>query len=49
VTAAGARLLADAHRWQDEVFVSLTDDWTDDERAVFERALLRLLSRSRSV
>ena len=48
VTAAGARLLADAHRWQDEVFASLTDDWTGDERAAFERAMLRLLDRSRS-
>ena len=48
VTPRGARLLADAHRWQDEVFATLTADWTDDERTEFERALRRLLSRSRS-
>jgi DNA-binding MarR family transcriptional regulator len=48
VTAAGVRLLAGAHRWQDEVFASLTDDWTPEEKVAFERALLRLLSRSRS-
>jgi DNA-binding MarR family transcriptional regulator len=47
VTAAGARLLADAHRWQDEVFATLTADWTADERLAFERAMRRLLSRSR--
>jgi DNA-binding MarR family transcriptional regulator len=47
VTPAGARLLTDAHRWQDEVFASLTSDWTTAERAEFERAMLRLLTRSR--
>jgi DNA-binding MarR family transcriptional regulator len=47
VTPAGAQLLADAHRWQDEVFASLTSDWTDSERAGFEQAMVRLLSRSR--
>jgi MarR family transcriptional regulator, organic hydroperoxide resistance regulator len=47
VTAAGTRLLADAHRWQEEVFASLTADWTAPERAAFEQAMLRLLSRSR--
>jgi DNA-binding MarR family transcriptional regulator len=47
VTPAGAQLLADAHRWQDEVFAALTADWTDEERAGFEQAMLRLLSRSR--
>jgi MarR family transcriptional regulator, organic hydroperoxide resistance regulator len=47
VTPAGTRLLTEAHRWQDEVFASLTSDWTASERADFERAMLRLLSRSR--
>jgi DNA-binding MarR family transcriptional regulator len=47
LTSAGSRLVADAHRWQDEVFASLTTDWTGAERAEFERALRRLLSRSR--
>jgi MarR family transcriptional regulator, organic hydroperoxide resistance regulator len=47
VTPAGTQLLADAHRWQDEVFATLTSDWTPGERADFERAMLRLLTRSR--
>jgi MarR family transcriptional regulator, organic hydroperoxide resistance regulator len=47
VTPAGGQLLADAHRWQNEVFAGLTSDWTDGERAEFERAMARILARSR--
>ena len=47
VTPAGAELLDDAHRWQEEVFAGLTADWTDRERAEFERAMRRVLARSR--
>jgi DNA-binding MarR family transcriptional regulator len=48
LTDLGGRLLTDAHRWQDEVFATLTADWTLEERAEFERALERLLRSSRS-
>lgn len=49
VTAAGAELLRDAHRWQEEVFGLLTEGWTEEERAGFHRAMLRLLDRSDAV
>ncbi|MGY1740963.1 MULTISPECIES: MarR family winged helix-turn-helix transcriptional regulator [unclassified Blastococcus] len=43
VTPAGARLLADAHRWQEEVFGRLTADWSSDEVAQFHRLMSRLI------
>jgi DNA-binding MarR family transcriptional regulator len=49
VTRHGAALLDAAHAWQDSVFATLTDDWTDAERASFHRAMLRLLDRSRQL
>jgi DNA-binding MarR family transcriptional regulator len=47
VTPAGAELLDAAHRWQESVFATLTEGWTDAERAGFHRAMLDLLARSR--
>ncbi|GIE94515.1 MarR family winged helix-turn-helix transcriptional regulator [Paractinoplanes rishiriensis] len=49
VTGAGSDLLAAAHRWQEEVFATMTDSWTAAERAAFHRATLHLLTRSRSL
>lgn len=43
VTDAGARLLADAHRWQEEVFGRLTANWSADEVAQFHRLMARLI------
>lgn len=47
VTEMGERLLVDAHRWQEDVFERLTNDWEAEERAAFHHAMLRLLMRSR--
>lgn len=49
VTDAGAALLADAHRWQEQVFGDLTEGWTVRQRADFHRGMLRLLDRSREL
>jgi DNA-binding MarR family transcriptional regulator len=46
---AGRQLLLDAHRWQEEVFAQLTDDWETRERVAFHRAMLRLLNRSHEI
>ncbi|MEV4348800.1 MarR family winged helix-turn-helix transcriptional regulator [Actinoplanes sp. NPDC049596] len=48
VTPAGAELLHQAHVWQEAVFAELTADWTDTERAEFQRAMRRLLDASRA-
>ena len=49
LTPTGHDLMHDAHRWQDEVFKHLTDDWTDQERMEFHRAMLRMLDRSHTL
>jgi DNA-binding MarR family transcriptional regulator len=49
VTDAGVELLAYAHRWQDDTFAHLTDDWSDQERREFGRAMRRLLARSAEI
>ncbi len=49
VTDAGAALLVDAHRWQEQVVGELTDGWTVRQRADLHRAMLRLLDRSREL
>ena len=43
VTPAGARLVADAHRWQERVFGELTADWSSEEVAEFHRLMTRLI------
>ncbi len=48
-TAAGLALLESAHRWQEAVFATLTEDWTPQERTQFHRAMSRLLARSSSL
>jgi DNA-binding MarR family transcriptional regulator len=49
VTPRGRALLRAAHRWQESIFATLTDDWTDQERAEFHRAMRRLIARSREL
>jgi DNA-binding MarR family transcriptional regulator len=46
VTAAGEALLADAHRWQEQVFGELTASWSARQRADLHEAMQRLLSSS---
>lgn len=47
VTTAGEALLAAAHRWQEEVFAELTEDWTPRQRQDLRRSLRRLLDQAR--
>lgn len=47
ITAAGTRLLRDAHRWQEAVFARLTTRWPARQRDEFHRAMRSLLDRSR--
>lgn len=47
-TATGRAVLDAAHRWQEQLFAELTDDWTDGERADFHRAMARLVNQPRS-
>ena len=49
MTPEGGAPLDAAYAWQDSLFGSPTDDWTDAERAGFRRAMLRLLDRSRQL
>ncbi|MEV0394456.1 MarR family winged helix-turn-helix transcriptional regulator [Polymorphospora rubra] len=49
VTPDGTTLLNAAHHWQESMFATLTDDWTDAERADFHRAMHRILTRSRQL
>jgi MarR family transcriptional regulator, organic hydroperoxide resistance regulator len=46
VTAAGRRMLRDAHRWQESVFSQLTEHWSAGQRDDFRRAMLDLVERS---
>lgn len=48
ITPTGNNMLIDAHRWQEETFEALTDDWTETERREFARGLSRLLTRQAS-
>jgi hypothetical protein len=43
---SGHQLLAAAYVWQNSVYEALTAEWTDDERAAFERAMRRLVAKS---
>ncbi len=46
VTAAGRRMLLDAHRWQESVFQQLTEHWSAEQRDEFRRAMLDLVACS---
>jgi DNA-binding MarR family transcriptional regulator len=49
VSVSGIKLLAKARAWQEDVFLELTADWSDEERSAFYRAMLSLLNRSREI
>jgi len=49
MTSRGEDLLRDAHRWQEQVFLRLTEDWTATERADFQHAMQRLIAASASL
>ncbi|WP_327633651.1 MarR family winged helix-turn-helix transcriptional regulator [Kribbella sp. NBC_00482] len=46
VTADGLELIEQAHAWQEEVFVQLTEGWSERRRAEFHRAMASLVERS---
>lgn len=46
ITPNGRALLDAAHRWQDEVFATMTTDWTQTQRADFHAAMRSLLAAS---
>lgn len=48
LTAAGSAMLADAHRWQEQVFDELTAGWSARRRRDFAAAMTDLMARSRA-
>lgn len=44
LTPAGTDLLQAARCWQEEAFTRLTADWSDEERALFESQVQRLIA-----
>ena len=46
VTEAGLAMLDQAHAWQEQVFADLTEDWTDQQRHDFQKAMTQLVERS---
>eukprot|EP01035_Chromulina_nebulosa_P045310 gene45310-61388_t len=49
VTESGRALLEAAHLWQQQIFESLTEDWTAQERKDFCGRLQQLVKRSREL
>ncbi|WP_198940327.1 MarR family winged helix-turn-helix transcriptional regulator [Micromonospora sp. CB01531] len=46
LTPAGRSMLAQAHRWQEDVFDQLTADWSEERRRDFQQAMTDLMARS---
>lgn len=46
VTGAGLLILRDARAWQEEVYRTMTSDWTSREREEFERLSGRLVAKT---
>lgn len=46
LTPAGRSMLAQAHRWQEDVFAQLTTGWSDKKRHDFQQAMTDLMDRS---
>lgn len=45
----GQGLIADAHKWQEEIFLQLTPNWTYEQRQAFRGAMIELMNRSRDI
>ncbi len=39
-------MLDQAHRWQEDIFLRLTEDWSDQKRHDFQQAMTDLIERS---
>ncbi|QHY96683.1 MarR family protein [Streptomyces sp. S4.7] len=46
LTSAGQMMLDQAHRWQEDVFAELTENWSDQKRRDFQQAMTDLIERS---
>lgn len=46
LTPTGRSMLDQAHRWQEEIFLELTEDWSDKKRRDFQQAMTDLIERS---
>lgn len=46
LTPAGRAMLEEAHRWQEDVFARLTEDWSETRRREFHAAMTDLMGRS---
>lgn len=46
VTDSGHELLAQAHAWQERIFLELTDGWSEERRRELERSMAELVERS---
>ena len=46
LTVAGRSMLNQAHRWQEELFLHLAADWSQNRRREFQRAMTDLMDRS---
>lgn len=46
LTSAGRSMLDQAHRWQEDIFLRLTEDWSDQKRHDFQQAMTDLIERS---
>lgn len=49
LTPAGQSMLAEARRWQEEVFDRLTEGWCERRRREFPRAMGDLIERSHAL
>jgi len=46
LTPTGRSILDQAHRWQEEIFLELTEDWSNKQRRDFQQAMTDLIERS---
>ncbi|MFI9770170.1 MarR family winged helix-turn-helix transcriptional regulator [Streptomyces sp. NPDC052415] len=46
LTPAGHSMLAQAHRWQEQVFDQLTAGWSEQRRRDFQQAMTELMDQS---
>lgn len=49
LTSSGQSMLDQAHRWQEEIFLHLTEGWSDKKRRDFRQAMSDLIERSYAV